>query len=443
MKTIAELRAARAKKVAEFEALVAKMNADDYVETPEDKAAYDLLKGEVAGLDGEIAEAKAADDAKIARAAELNRVKMASLVPVIDKVPAQPKVRYSKLKNFKGPTAEEDAYRSGMFLRATLFGDDHAVEWCVEHGIVLTKAQGEGINTAGGFLVPLELERAIIDLREQFGVFRGQCRIYPMGSDSLAIPRRASGLTAYFVGENTAMTESQKGWDQVLLVAKKIAVLSRFSTELAEDAIISIADDLAQEIAYAFAVLEDSCGWNGDGTSAFGGIVGVRTKIIDGTHTKSAVNATTGHDLFSEIDNTDLTNLMAAVPKFALRNAKWYISQPGWATVFQRLAAAAGGNTMQTIAGQLGPSYLGYPIVIDQTLPTSTGTLVNVAMLFFGDLSLAVAMGDRRGIRIKQSDDRYFEFDQIGIQGTERIDLNVHDLGTTTVFGPLAGLIGA
>jgi hypothetical protein len=41
-----------------------------------------------------------------------------------------------------------------------------------------------------------------------------------------------------------------------------------------EDAIISIADDLAEEIVYAFSLKEDQCGFIGDGTSTYGGIVG-------------------------------------------------------------------------------------------------------------------------------------------------------------------------
>ena len=90
--------------------------------------------------------------------------------------------------------------------------------------------------------------------------------------------------------------------------------------------------------------------------------------------------------------------------------------------------------------GKPNRSYLGYPVVIDQTLPTTVSTINNVAMLFFGDLRLAATMGERRGIRVKTSDDRYFEYDQIGIQATERVDINVHDLGDATTAGPLVAL---
>ena len=102
-------------------------------------------------------------------------------------------------------------------------------------------------------MVPNEFSNAIVDLREEFGTFRKNARVQPMPSDHIQIPRRASGLTAYYVGENSAITESQKGWDQITLTAKKLACMTRMSTELAEDSAINVAHDLAREMAYAFA----------------------------------------------------------------------------------------------------------------------------------------------------------------------------------------------
>lgn len=358
-------------------------------------------------------------------------------------IPAQGRMRSGKLRAFKGEGGDERAYRFGMFAKAVLFGDEGAATWCKDNGVPILRAQGEGVNTAGGFLVPTEFSQDIIDLREEYGTFRAAMRPKPLKSDSATLPRRSGGITAYWVGENQQITESQKTWDQVQVVAKKLAALSRISTELAEDATIDIGDDLAQEMAYAFAKAEDAAGWNGDGTASYGGIRGVFTKIIDGTHTKSAINAASGHDTFAEIDKTDLENLMAPLPKYALGNAKWYVSQPGWALVFQALMAAAGGNTITDLSGKPVQSYLGYPVVIDQTLPTSTGSLVSLGMIGFGDLSKAVTFAERRGFTIKKSDDRYFEYDQIGIMCTERVDIVAHDLGDTSVAGPFNVLVGA
>jgi HK97 family phage major capsid protein len=51
-------------------------------------------------------------------------------------------------------------------------------------------------------------------------------------------------------------------------------------------------------------------------------------------------------------------------------------------------------------------------------------------------------MGTRRGITIATSEHIYFETDEIGIRGTERFDINVHDIGDTTNAGPIVALIG-
>lgn len=368
------------------------------------------------------------------------------------KLPATAR-RHSKLKNFKGPDAEADAYRAGMWFRAVIFGDSRAARFCGDYGIPIEKAnwavadrsesrtaQAEGVNSLGGYLVPEILERTIIDLRETYGVFRREARTIPMGSDAVNIPRRTGGLTAYFVGENTEITESNKTWDNVALVAKKVAILTKWSTELDEDAIISLADDLAKEIAYAFSEKEDRCGFIGDGTSTYGGMVGIAVKINDGTHAASIHTALAGNTGFATLDMEDFNGVVGKLPLYARANAKWYVHASGAANSMERLAYAAGGNTVQTIGGGSGPSFLGYPIVFSQVLNSTLGADVSAIKLLFGDLSMSSTMGTRRGVMIKTSTERYIELDQLAIMGTERFDINNHDLGDNTTAGPIIAL---
>jgi HK97 family phage major capsid protein len=101
---------------------------------------------------------------------------------------------------------------------------------------------------------------------------------------------------------------------------------------------------------------------------------------------------------------------------------------------------AGGGNTVSTIGGGSGPSFLGYPVVISQVLNATLGADVSAIKCLFGDLRLASLMGERRGITIKTSMERYFDSDQIGILGTERFDVNNHDLGDGTNAGPIVAL---
>lgn len=354
-------------------------------------------------------------------------------------IPAQAMQRYGTLKSFKGEKANERAYRAGQWFMAALFGNQRSAQFCKDNGIEL-RAQSEGINSAGGALVPSELLQVIIDLREQYGVFRRECRVVPMTSDSLTIPRRVGGVTAYFMGEGDDITESDKNWDSVNLVAKKLGALIRYSSELAEDAIIDIADDLASEIAYAFALKEDQCGFIGDGTSTYGGITGAAVKIDTAPHTASVVTAAAGNTAFSTLDEADFDAVIGALPEYASMNAKWYISKVGYANSMQRLMYAAGGNTTETVAGKTQMMFKGYPVVISQVLNKTVAADTSAIKCLFGDLSMAAALGNRRDITLKTSEDRYFESDQVAIRGIERVDINVHDLGSTTEAGPLIGL---
>jgi HK97 family phage major capsid protein len=354
---------------------------------------------------------------------------------------AGPKLyRAGQLRAFKGPKADEHAYRSGKFLLATIMDDAASRQWCRDHGIEL-RVQTEGVNTAGGYIVPDEMERAVIDLRETYGMFRANARVHRMSSDHTIIPRRTGGVTAYFIGETTEITASDKSWNQVELTAKKLGALTRMSTDLSEDAIINLADDLADEMAWAFAKKEDECGLDGDGTSTYGGMVGIRTKFVDGNHTAGYQAGTTPCTAWSHITLADeIVTVMSLLPTYALPRAKWYIHPAGKAACFDALALAAGGNTTREIAAGAQPMFAGYPVVVSSAMPSAptNGTIA----LLFGDLSMSTTFGDRRGITIKVSDQRYIEYDQIGIQATERFCIVNHDIGDTSDAGPIVALQG-
>jgi HK97 family phage major capsid protein len=203
------------------------------------------------------------------------------------------------------------------------------------------------------------------------------------------------------------------------------------SSEINEDAVINLADDLAAEIAYAFSNAEDTNGFNGDGTSTYGGIWGATVKINDGNHAASIHTAATNNDSFGEFTLTDFHGVVGKLPLYARMNAKWYISAAGFANSMERLAYAGGGNTTSHITGGTGLAFLGYPVVLSQVLNTSlVGTPASgtIACLF-GDLRLSTAFGSRRGVTVAMSEHRYFDTDQIGIRGTQRVDINNHSLG--------------
>lgn len=348
--------------------------------------------------------------------------------------------RYGKLRAYKGKNADADAYRAGKWLMATVMDDASSRQYCRDNGIEL-RIQAESINTAGGFVVPDVMERAIIDLRETYGMFRANARVLPMSSDHSLIPRRTGGVTAYFIGETDSIKESEKSWDQVELTAKKLGALTRMSTDLNEDSIVNIADDLAQEMAYAFAKKEDECGLDGDGSSTYGGMVGIRTKFVDGNHTAGYTEGTSTCLFWSDITLADeIGDIMSLLPTYALPRAKWYINPAGRAGSFNTIAMAGGGNTTREIASGAEPMFAGYPVVVTSAMPALP--VNDEVCILFGDLSMSTTFGDRRGITIRVSSDRYLEYDQIGIQATERFCIANHDIGDTSLAGPVVALTG-
>jgi HK97 family phage major capsid protein len=428
------LREQKAEKFEQLEAITAKAAQEKNRPLKDDeRAAFAVLEREISSL----AEDIRMEEFIIAQ-------KAGTALPVLGEGKRADKVDVHQFRRatgrlfaFRGADAEKNAYRSAMWLMATFFDNEKAAQFCRDNGIAITRAHGEAANTTGGILVPGEFVQTIIDLREEYGTFRQWANVKPMSSDKQTWARRIGGLTAYWTAEAALGTESSKTWDNVELSAKKLMAYSLISTELAEDAFISVVDDLANEMAYAFAIAEDAAGWNGDGSTTYGGVRGIVTKINDGNHTAGIYTAT-GHATFITLDATDLTSTMGKLPRYALRNAAWYCSQPFYQTVFSRLMVGAGGNTMENVAGPTRYSYLGYPVKIDQTLPL-TATSGNISA-FFGDLSLSTMMGVRRDITVKTSEHFKFLNDQLAITATERVDIVAHSLGDTVNAGPIIAL---
>jgi HK97 family phage major capsid protein len=336
----------------------------------------------------------------------------------------------------------EEAYGFGMFM-AAVAGHEKGKAYCAANGIPLTKAQAENVGASGGFLVPDSWLSTLIALMEQYGVFRRIANIIPMTRDTLHWPRRTGGLNAYFIGEGTAPTESTATWDDVLLIAKKLGILIRVSNELLEDAVVDVGDLIMREIALAMATKEDDLILNGDGTQSSGGITGLLDSTKLGTTTGSVFTAT-GHTTLDAITLKDILNFMGILPQYALDGAVFICNQQFATSVFGQLMANGGGNTLSTIAygnnGAPTPKrFLGVPIYVSQKM-TSLSSPSGKFGCLYGNINKAVAFGERRGLTVKRSTERYMDLDQLGILATQRIAVTVHDTGSTSVPGPVVAL---
>jgi HK97 family phage major capsid protein len=422
--------------------------------TEEQKAKFETLSKESDELIGKISRTEKAVKAEAEKERFVSApIKVSPIVadqPTTEsrkdaefKIPASVR-RGGQLKAFKND--ERLAFSFGQWLRAAN-GVQSAKDWCNDNGVMLA-VSNETTNTQGGYIVPQQFDNALVDLRLQYGVFRRNARVRQMTSDTLYVPRRTGGLTAYWTSESGSITESTKAWDQIQLVAKKLAAVTRMTTCLAEDAIINVADDLASEIAYAFAYAEDVAGFNGTGISTHGGITGVTTKIKSAAGTPTTTSAggvivATGN-VMSEVTMGDLNQVVGKCPTYARMGAKWYCSPFFFDAVMARLAYAAGGNTVGNILGSAGLSYFGYPVELVEVLPSTDAN--SQILCLFGNLSMAASFGDRRQTTLAFSDsatvggESVFEKDQIAVRGTERLDIVVHDVGNTSTAGPIVAL---
>ncbi len=287
----------------------------------------------------------------------------------------------------------------------------------------------------------------IIDLRETYGVFRKHARVIPIASDLFRMNRRASGLTGYWPGESGSITASSKSWDQITLTPKKRAILVLWSTELNEDSIVNLSDDLAQEAAYEFATIEDQCGFIGNGTSTYAGMRGVAWKFeTENTSLAGFVQAVTNHNLTNELDAGDYTSCMAKLPEYARQapDVAWYCSSATYAAGPAKLMYGQGGVTIRETAMGTPYTFMGYPVVITQTMNAdNTSGGASKVKLLFGSLRLAATMAVRRDLDIAVSTDYAFNTDQIALRATERFDINVHDVGDNTNPGPIVALVSA
>lgn len=340
-------------------------------------------------------------------------------------------------RTLKAFRSHEDAYRAGQWLKATFAGDADARRWCNDHGVE-ARAMAEGVNSLGGFAVEETLAATIIRNVETYGVAPTALQNFTMQSDTLLIPKRISGVTGAWLGENAEMSYSDMTGTQVQLVAQKFGVATKVSNELWNDG-IGIADLIATEHSLAVAKALDEAAFIGTGTSSYGGHHGVAVKIDSGSYTASVVTAASGNNSFETLDKEDFLSVLAKAPRYVLAGgqAAWYISPAGYHAAMQRLDLDQGVSGMSE---GFGPNFLGYRVVLVHSLNSTIGTDAGKVKCLFGDLSMAGALGIRQGYALRVSQERLVEFDQTLVTGVVRATANFHSLGSTSEVGPVIAL---
>ncbi len=396
-------------------------------------------------------------DDKVQKAVSQHIAKIKASSPPIAE-PAQEPVRripatckpynVTAFKDSHGYTKEEKAYAYTQWIKHAI-GDERAKQWLVTHGFL--KTMNTIVPSAGGVTLPEQFDADLINLQNQFGAARRICRNVQMSGALTRRPRLTGGATAYWVGEGDAITPADMTLDQIELKARKLACIVPMTRELSDESAINMAEIAITEMARKLAYNEDLAFWSGDGKSTYGSILGIVGKVEALGFSTSATGpqaaCASGSDAnFATVALGDLAKVMALCPTYAHPGAIWVCSPTVYYSVFVRLEQAAGGNTAQSLVGGTGAlQFWGYPVVLLETATSTVGTGI---YFMFGNFQMAVDFGDRRALTVTSSDTAVvnsvsaFERDIIFTKATEEIDINVHDLGTTTTVGPVAWAIG-
>ena len=381
---------------------------------------------------------------KVAESAKNLRSVVDRCTPAPEVRADEPKVRiesvpfHGKLRAFK---SEEDAYKAGMWIKGHLRGDAEAKRWCADYGVE-ARAQGSAASTTGSAFVPDILSNQVLRLVNEDSVFASNATNIAMPSDVVLVPKRTGGATAYWVNENTAITDSDPTHSQVTLTAKKVTAATKVSTELFEDSVVGIADMLATELAYTLTQAVETVAFNGNSANApsVAGILTANGILKNSSADYAASLVTAAGDTFDEITKANFLRMMATIPSHSRQGAAWIVSPYAFAEAMQALDLAQGGSV--GLAQGLGLTFLGSPVLLSHQMPGSGDQTGNV-MALYANLRNAAHFGVRRGLEIASSDQVAFLSDQVVVRATMRCAISWSELGSDTVAGPVIALKGA
>ena len=144
--------------------------------------------------------------------------------------------------------------------------------WEHMHTGMPENALREGSDGAGGYLVPVEYENKLVEGLKEHNILRSIAHPIPTTHD-LRIPTVLSNTTAEWVNENTAYTDTEPSFGQVVISAHKVAMSVLVSDEMLEDSGIDLESFILKEISSAIGEAEEEAFFRGDGNGKPTGLV--------------------------------------------------------------------------------------------------------------------------------------------------------------------------
>ena len=386
MSKILELRQKRAELWDAAKAFLEEHQDENNTLSAEDAATYDKMEADVVSLGKDIE--------RLERQAAIDREMNA---PTASPLAARPgKISDDKPVEGKQGRASDEyktAFWNMVRSRTVVPGVMNALQI--------------GTDSEGGFLVPDEYERTLVQALEDENVLRSLCTIIRTESGDRKIPIVASHGTASWVDEEKPIPESDDSFNQISIGAHKVATMIKVSDELLQDAVFNIEGYIATEFARRIGAAEEEAFLTGDGSAK-------PTGLLHET-LGAGVGVTTTGTSFTADEIIDLVHSVRSV----YRRSSIFLMNDSTIKALRKLKTSDGQYLWQPGLKEGAPDMLlNYRLVTSSFMPeVAAGNKV----MIFGDLK-HYWIADRQGRSFQRLNELYAVTGQVGFRATQRVD---------------------
>ncbi|MCG9967537.1 phage major capsid protein [Pelotomaculum terephthalicicum JT] len=383
MSKILELREKRAKAWDAAKAFLDSKRGADGLLSAEDVAVYEKMEADVVNLGKEIDRL----ERQQALDAELNK-------PVNTPITGKPGQPNPEDKTGRASDEYKRAFWNAMRSKAA--------------GYEVLNALQVGTDSEGGYLVPDEFERTLVEALQEENIFRTMAKIIQTASGDRKIPVVASKGTASWVDEEGAIPESDDAFGQVSIGAYKLATMIKVSEELLNDSVFNLESYIAREFARRIGAKEEESFFIGDGTGKPTGIFNATGGAELGVTAASATAITVDEimDLFYSL-------------KSPYRKNAVFVMNDSTVKAIRKLKDGNGQYLWQpSISAGQPDTILNRPVKTSAYVPTIAAGAKTIAFGDFGYYWIA----DRQGRSFQRLNELYAATGQVGFKATQRVD---------------------
>ena len=386
MKELMELREKRLQSWNAAKAFLDSHRGNDGTLTAEDDAIYNKMVDDVDKLGKEIVRLEKLEALDVEMSKATSKPLASSPVTRLDDEPA----------NKTGRAAKD--YEKGFWRVMRSKSVPHEV----------LNALQVGTDTEGGFLVPDEYERTLIEALEEQNIFRQLAHVIHTSSGDRKIPVVASKGTASWIDEEQQYPESDDAFGQVSIGAYKLATMIKISEELLNDSVFDMPSYIAKEFARRIGAAEEEAFFTGSGTGRPLGILAATGGAQTGA-TAAKADAVT----FDEV-----MDLFYSLRSPYRRNAV-FIMNDSTVKALRKLKDLQGQYLWQpSVTAGTPDTILNRPVYTSAFMPTlATGNKT----ILFGDLGY-YWVADREGRSFKRLNELYAPTGQVGFLASQRVD---------------------